>query len=608
MCGIIGTIGDRNIVPALIGGLRQLEYRGYDSAGVAAITQAHTLARVRTEGKIASLDEKVTAAKLEAPIGIGHTRWATHGAPVERNAHPHFSPDGRFAVVHNGIIENASEIKSTLLKGGVFASDTDTEVIAHLLQLYYTGDVVQAIRDTCRRLRGAWALAILCLDTPDTLYGAASGSPLLAAKGENGVYLASDAIAIREKAVGCRLHKGEICALDRDALRFFDAEGKPVFKELAPVSANENDTDKGVYAHHMLHEIMQQPDAVGRTLSPLIEDGRVVIDDGVLSADFVKNGLREIKIVACGSAYHTGMTGAMLFERLSRVSARAEIASEFRYASPLIDEGTLAIFVSQSGETADTLAALRLAKERGAKILSIVNVPGSAIASESDCVIHTKAGREIAVATTKAYSAQLSVFYALAIRLASLKGEIDEETARRLAHELAALPDRIAETIEVSVAPAKALAEQIYARPDMFFIGRQLDFATATEGSLKMKEISYLNSQAYAAGELKHGTISLVEPGTPVIAVATDPAVAAKTQSNVCEVKARGAKSVAVVTRSLAPAFADADVVFTVPDTSPYFAGSLAVLPLQLLSYYTALKRGCDIDQPKNLAKSVTVE
>ncbi len=608
MCGIIGKIGEENVVPALVEGLKKLEYRGYDSAGLAVETE-RGFDRVRSVGKIANLEKALEAHPLTAFAGIGHTRWATHGRPSEENAHPHYSPDGRFSVVHNGIIENAEEIKATLLPADArFASETDTEVVAHLLEKFYDGDPIRAIAETERVLRGSFALGILCSDFPGTLYAAAFGSPLIAAKGADGLYISSDVGAVNDTETVYKLTDREIAALGDGAIRLYDRNGDPIEKTPEKISVDAMLMDKGDYEHYMLFEIMQQPDAVRNTLIPLLREGETKLDDYGLSEDFIKNDLREIVIVACGSAYHTGLAALRLFEGLARVPCRAEIASEFRYADPVIDSRTLTVFVSQSGETADTLAALRLSKEKGAKVLSIVNVAGSAIATESDSVIYTKAGREIAVATTKAYSAQLAVFYALAIRVAYLRGQIGAQAQAQLIHKLGQLPEGIAETIRMTEPTAKALAERVCAAKDMFFIGRQLDFAAATEASLKMKEISYLNSQAYAAGELKHGTISLVEQGTPVIAIAADNKTTEKTLSNISEVKARGAFTVAVTTQTLAGSFAQADLCVVVPDVDRLFSCSLSVIPMQLLSYYTAKKLGCDIDKPKNLAKSVTVE
>ena len=608
MCGIIGKIGTGNVVSSLVDGLKTLEYRGYDSAGVAVRTAAG-FDRVRSVGKIANLERALDEHPLEGSVGVGHTRWATHGKPSVANAHPHYSPKGTFTVVHNGIIENAEELKASVLPADArYESETDTEVAAHLLEKYYDGDPVRAIAEAEKVMRGSYALGVLCADFPDTIFAVASGSPLIAARAADGLYIASDVCAVRGAEEVFRLHNGEIAVLSGDALRFFDGAGSPIEKKGARVEADALIADKGDYEHYMLFEIMQQPEAVRRTLQPLLANGLPDLRACGLSEDFIRDGLREIVIVACGSAYHTGLTALRLFEGLARVPCHAEIASEFRYADPVVDGGTLTVFVSQSGETADTLAALRLAKQKGAKVLSIVNVPGSAIASESDSVILTRAGREVAVATTKAYSAQLAVFYALAVRVAYLRGQIDEAEQARLTHILAGLPDLIDETIRLTHPAAEALAAEIYEKQDMFFIGRQLDFAAATEASLKMKEISYLNSQAYAAGELKHGTISLVETGTPVIALAADTKTTEKTRSNLSEVKARGAFTVAVAARSVQDAFSQADRLIAVPDTERFFSCSLSVIPMQLLSYYTAKLRGCDIDKPKNLAKSVTVE
>lgn len=609
MCGIIGRTGDNNAVPYLIDGLGKLEYRGYDSAGVAVLNNK-TVSVCKAVGRLSNLKEKLDTIRLSGNIGIGHTRWATHGMPSEKNAHPHLSPDGRFAVVHNGIIENADILLKDELGGAAVMSDTDTEVIALLLQKYYNEDPVSAISEACRMLKGSYALGILCTDFPDMLFCTASSSPLVAAKGDGGAFIASDISAISlftDEAY--RITDGEICVIGKDGgLEFYDCNAEKIEKQPVPSVKDSVSFDKQGYEHYMLLEIMQQPDAVRNTIQPLLSENRICLNGINLKDDFLKNKLLRVSIVACGSAYHTGLAGQRLFEKLCRVPCRAEIASEFRYSDPLVDENTLAVFISQSGETADTLAALRLAKERGAKVLSIVNVEGSAIANESDNVIYTKAGREFAVATTKAYSAQLAVLYALSIYVADTRRTLTPERITALVHELASLPDKIHETIASVDAQAQRLAEELYKNEDIYFIGRQLDYAAAMEGSLKMKEISYIHSEAYASGELKHGTISLVSDGTPVIAFAADADVYAKTASNIREVQARGADMIIVTTKSLARDEKEKDTVFAVPDIATEFSVSLLVPPMQLLSYYTAKKRGCDIDKPKNLAKSVTVE
>ncbi len=610
MCGIIGKAGDGNVIPDIINGLKKLEYRGYDSAGIAVLGE-NGYSSVKTAGKVDALSEAVTACRC-APgdTGIGHTRWATHGAPTDRNAHPHFSPDGKFSVVHNGIIENASELKKSVLpEDEVYASETDTEVAAHLLAFYYQGDVIEAVSKTVNALKGSFALGILCSDCPETLFAAACASPLFAAKGQSGTFIASDMGAVGEDAKEIyKLTNREIARLTKDDIAFFDADGKPIVKNTVSVQVGKLSLEKGGFEHYMLYEIMQQPDAVRDTILPLIKDGHIIRHEGFPEREFVRERLNKIRIIACGSAYHTGLVAASLIEQYCGVDCRAEVASEFRYSAALIDENTLTVFISQSGETADTLAALRLAKEKGAKTLAIVNIEGSAIATESDAVVFTRAGRETAVATTKAYSAQLAELYALTLYLAREKGTMTEEQEGAYTAELLRLPEKIRLTTETVSETVTELAAMLAKKEDMFFIGRLLDSAAAMEGSLKMKEISYINSQAYAAGELKHGTISLVEEGTPVIALATQEDVFTKTVANLYEVKARGAYTILITEEKFLNREFAADKVIAVPDTADPFAVSLAVVPMQLLSYYTAKNRGCDIDKPKNLAKSVTVE
>ncbi len=576
MCGIIGEIGKVNVMGDILDGLKKLEYRGYDSAGVAVFTDAG-VRRVRAVGSIAALEEKLRNDAPAGTLAIGHTRWATNGKVTEANAHPHRA--GKFTAVHNGIIENAAALKAEYFACDAFESETDTEVVAKLLDRFYTGDVGEAIRRTEAVLTGSWALGILCDDCPGTLFAAAYGSPLLVIETANGRCIASDAGAVQDPVTVTKLENREYAALTANAVTIYNEKGEPVQKAPLTATAGALTLDKGGYEHYMMSEIMQQPEAVRRTL------------EAVPDEDYIRDA-REIVIVACGSAYHTGLVGARLFESVRRIRAHAEIASEFRYADPIIGPETLCIFVSQSGETADTLAALRLAKEKGARTLAIVNVPGSAIATESDEVILTRAGREIAVATTKAYSAQLAVFYCLALGKTEALGRLPE-----------AIYTAIAENDE----KCRRVAERIAGCRNIFFIGRLLDNAVSQEGSLKMKEISYLNSQAYAAGELKHGTISLVEPGAPVIATVTDETILTKTASNLHEVKARGAFTIVIAAKHLADKI-EADLTLTVPDVGPLLSPSVAVVPMQLMSYYTAKALGCEIDKPRNLAKSVTVE
>lgn len=609
MCGIIGKVGVGNVFPELINGLENLEYRGYDSAGVAGIID-NKICRYREEGKIINLKKEIEKMKPESSIGIGHTRWATHGSPTKKNAHPHISENGKFAIVHNGIIENAEEIKNTIFSDAFkFSSQTDTEVAVQLMGKFYNGDVISAISEACRELTGSFAFGILCEDTPNTLYAVGKNSPLVAVKGESGCYIASDLCAVREEPQDVyRLLDGEICALTEIDVRFFNPSGKPIEKFPEKTDFECSVLDKGDYEHFMLKEIYEQPKAVKDTVNSFVKAGQIIFENVKFYDSYIKEQLNEIVIVACGSAYHAGLSGKCIIEKLCKIPCSVEIASEFRYSEPLINENTLAVFISQSGETADTLAALRLAKKRGAKILSIVNVKGSTIAEESENVIYTKAGREVAVATTKAYSAQLVSLYALCIYIGKTRETFTDEKYRKLTDELLVLPEKIEKTLNCTADKTKELSAKIYKEKDIFFIGRLSDYATSAEGSLKMKEISYINSQAYPAGELKHGTISLIEEGTPVISVAGNNKVFSKTASNISEVRARGAKVILITDESEKETSIEAEDIVCVPETQKEFQSSLLVLPLQLLSYYTAKLLGRDIDKPKNLAKSVTVE
>ena len=609
MCGIIGKVGVGNVFPELLKGLDALEYRGYDSAGVAGIID-NKIVRFRQEGRISNLEKEIQKAKPESFIGIGHTRWATHGSPTKENAHPHISDNGKFVLVHNGIIENAEELKKSFLEGKInLSSQTDTEIVVQLMGLFYNGDVISAISETCKGLMGSFAFGILCQDTPDTLYAVGQSSPLLIVKSETGCFIASDFCAVGEEAEEVyRLTDGEICALTESTIKFFNPSGTPIEKYPEKAEFSCSAFDKGGYDHFMLKEIFEQPRAVKDTINSFLKENEIIFPNVKLYDNFIKEKLDKIIIVACGSAYHAGLVGKSIIESLCKIPCFIEIASEFRYGKIFINEDTLCVFISQSGETADTVAALRLAKKKGAKILSIVNVTGSAIGEESENVIYTKAGREVAVATTKAYSAQLVSLYALALYMGKIKGNIEEEKYQNLINELNNLPEKIEKTINYNTDKMKELAEKIYQKKDIFFIGRLNAYATAAEGSLKMKEISYINSQSYPAGELKHGTISLIEEGTIVVAVAGKSKVFSKTVSNISEVQARGANVILITDESEKDCKVTAEITVTVPETLKEFQNSLLVLPLQLLSYYTAKNLGCDIDRPKNLAKSVTVE
>lgn len=603
MCGIIGSAAAENTVPVLLEGLEKLEYRGYDSAGIAVLGGGR-IARARSVGKVADLKAVLHRTPLAGGPGLAHTRWATHGAPVLKNAHPILSADGRFAVAHNGIIENAAFLRQKVLPPGtVFSSETDTEVTAALLAYFYSGDVCAALRKTVSLLEGSFALGILCADTPEVLYAAAWGSPLAAVRTPGGMMLSSDPAAVADGTEIYRIEEKESAVLRGNTARFYNAAGEEITKSPAPRETVLPMAGKGGFAHFMRREMDEQPGAVEETVRACTAGGtwRIPLAPAAVTQT------EEIVLVGCGSAYHAAKAAKPLLETLTGLHSRAEIASEFRYAPPLIGPHTLAVFISQSGETADTLAALRLAKEYGAHTLAVVNVPGSAVARAAGSVLLTRAGREIAVATTKAYAAQLAALYALAGFLAEERGRLPEPEKREYRRALCALPAQIHAVLAASEAPAKALAPLLAGAERLFYIGRGTDLAAAEEGALKMKEITYLNCAALPAGELKHGTISLIEPGTPVLAVAMDPRLLPKTAAALSEVKARGAFTAAIAPERSCGALRT-DAVFPLPEIRPAFACSLSVLPLQLLAYHTAALLGREIDQPRNLAKSVTVE
>ena len=595
MCGIMGYIGDENAVNVIIKGLEELEYRGYDSAGL-AVFDGKTLHTVKTTGSPTNLWKKVE--NISGIIGIGHTRWATHGAATEINAHPHTSQSGLFTVVHNGIIENYAELKEQL-NGFHFKSETDTEVIAHLLEKNYDGDLKGTVGRTIRQLRGSYALGIMCSDYPDTVICAKKSSPLFIGISPESSYIASDISPLSETSTRVfRLNDDEIGILKKDSFKVYDIDGCRIRKSEVKIKAYDRSADKGGYEHFMLKEIMEQPYAVRRTLEGIIQEGRIRFKSIRWNSEQIKD-IDNVRFVACGSAYHVGLTGAYVCERLFHRPAQACVASEFRYMHPHLDENTLVIIISQSGETADTLAALRIAKENGAKTISIVNVENSTIAMESDCVIMTRAGREIAVATTKAYSAQLAVVYSLMIYLSVVSGELDRKRGIEYAGELINIPDKIEETL-LSV-KAEKYAQLVAKSGYVCFIGRGYDRCSAEEASLKLKEISYIPCEAYAAGELKHGTISLIDDKSLIIALCCAGETKDKTQSNVKESAARGAKIITVTD-------IDGDGDIKVPKTVDLFYPMLEIIPMQLLAYHTAKLRGCEIDKPRNLAKSVTVE
>ena len=611
MCGIVGFIGTEEAAPILLDGLARLEYRGYDSAGLAVYDQVEGLKVGKAKGRLQVLSDIVEGGKnIHGTVGLGHTRWATHGEPSDVNSHPQVSMSGRIAVVHNGIIENYVQIKEFLESKDVkFVSQTDTEVVAQLLEYYYRGDIMEALTKVLHRIEGAYALGIICADCPDRLIAARKDSPLILGYGEGCHFMASDVTAvIKYTREVCYLEDGEIAVLTADGITVYNHPYlQPVEKEKHHVDWEISAAEKGGYEHFMAKEIMEQPKAFRDTVFPRIQDGRVVLDDLNIDGEYLKNA-DKIYIIACGSSYHVGMVAKYVLEKLLRKPVEVTLASEFRYCDPLVSERTLCIVISQSGETIDTLAAMREAKRLGARILSIVNVVGSSIARESDDVLYTWAGPEIAVATTKAYSTQLAVIYLIALRFAELLGTIGEEEYENIVAEILTIPTKMERILENREA-IQYYASIYFTHESIFFIGRNIDYAIGLEGSLKLKEISYIHSEAYAAGELKHGTISLIENGTLVVALASCVQLFDKLMSNVVEVKSRGADVVGLTVESRGSALKKTvDHTILVPDTHPMLLPSLDVIPMQLFAYYVALMRGCDIDKPRNLAKSVTVE
>ena len=614
MCGIVGFIGQEQAAPILLDGLAHLEYRGYDSAGVAVISAQGKLQVEKAVGRLRVLSEQIHGgADLEGCIGLGHTRWATHGAPNIINSHPHVSENGKFAVIHNGIIENYVEIKEFLIGQGIrFKSETDTEVVAQLLEFYYNEchDFLEAVGRVLRRIEGAYALGMLCADCPDRIIAARKDAPLLLGYGKGCNFLASDVTAIiKHTRDVAYMEDGEVAVLTREGIEVYDALEQKVEKKHFTIDWEVSAAEKGGYQHFMLKEIMEQPEALRRAISPRIKDGRVIFDDLKLPVEKMREFTR-IFIVACGSSYHVGMIGKYNLEHLLRRNVEVVLASEFRYSDPIVDDQSLVIVISQSGETLDTMAALREAKKRGGYILSIVNVVGSSIARESDDVLYTWAGPEIAVATTKAYSTQLAVLDMIGLAFGETLGTVKKEEYNEAVAELQKLPEKMEQFLASESCEAiPKYASQYFNHNSVFFIGRNLDYALGLEGSLKLKEISYIHSEAYASGELKHGTISLIEDGTLVIALGTYAPLFDKAMSNVVEVKARGADVLALATEShRGEMVKTVENVITIPDTAQMLLPSLGVVPLQLLAYYIALQRGCDIDKPRNLAKSVTVE
>lgn len=608
MCGIVGYIGERQAAPILLDGLSKLEYRGYDSAGI-AVYNGEKIQMSKAKGRLKVLSELTHDGEtLPGTIGIGHTRWATHGAPSDANSHPHFNESMSIAVVHNGIIENYIKIKKMLeSKGYQFASDTDTEVVAHLLDYYYKGNALEAITKVMHRVEGSYALGILFAEKPDTLYAVRKDSPLIVGKSANGNLIASDVPAVLKYTRDVYfIENEEIAVIQQDNMKFYNMYEEELTKESVKIEWDVEAAEKGGYEHFMLKEMHEQPKAVADTLSPRLKEGKIVLDELNMTEEEMK-AIRKIMIVACGSAYHTGVTAKYILEGLARIPVEVDVASEFRYRNPILEEGTLVIIISQSGETADSLAALRMAKNMGSKVLAIVNVVGSSIAREADSVLYTWAGPEIAVATTKAYSAQLIAHYLLAMKFAEVRGTVTPEELAVLIEDLKRIPEQI-ELLLGNREKIQKFANRYVAAKDVFFIGRGIDYAISLEGSLKLKEISYIHSEAYAAGELKHGTISLIEDGTLVVALLTQEELYKKTVSNVVEVKTRGAVVLSVTNAGNTDMEKNSDYTIYIPKTNKYFTNSLAVVPLQLFAYYISIGRGCDVDKPRNLAKSVTVE
>ena len=611
MCGIVGYVGAQQAAPILLDGLRRLEYRGYDSAGM-AVCGPEGLCVCKAKGRLQALADLTEEGRaVPGTLGVGHTRWATHGEPNDINAHPQVSENGLFAVVHNGIIENYALLRAQLLqKGYTFRSQTDTEVVAQLLAYYYAAshDLFEAVTSMLSAVEGAYALGIICADAPDRLIAARKDAPLLLGCGDGENFLASDVTALlRHTRDIMYMDDGELAVITASGIRVYDERRRPVEKEHQHIDWDVDAAEKGGYDHFMLKEIHEQPDAIARAITGRIQNGRVVLSDLTMTDREIRE-LGRICIVACGSSYHVGMVGKYSLERMLRRPVEVSLASEFRYSDPIVGPGDLVIVISQSGETLDSMAALREAKKRGARILSIVNVVGSSIARESHDVLYTWAGPEIAVATTKAYSTQMVVLNLLGLYFGDILGTVDLDTYTAMVRGIEALPAQM-EKILSDTADVRAAARELAGHDQVFFIGRNLDYALSLEGSLKLKEISYIHSEAYAAGELKHGTISLIEEGTPVIAAATYMPLFDKAMSNVVEVQARGAQVLALTTEAgAAQMHSRVERVLTVPETETMLLPQLGVVPLQLLAYYIALERGCDIDKPRNLAKSVTVE
>lgn len=608
MCGIVGYIGTEQAAPIILDGLSKLEYRGYDSAGI-AVFDGEKIITQKAVGRFKILENLTCGGeRLKGFAGIGHTRWATHGAPSEKNAHPHRNKTGTIAVVHNGIIENYSILKKKMQnKGYEFISDTDTEVLAHLLDYYYQGNPLETIIKVLHRVEGSYALGIMFADHPEAIYAVRKDSPMIVGKNDKGCFIASDVPAIlKYTRTVYYVDNQEVVELKKEGMCFYSIDEEKLVKEPVTVEWDVNAAEKAGYEYFMLKEIYEQPATVNNTILPRIKGNEIVINELGISDDELCK-VEKIHIVACGSAYHVGMTGKYIIEGLAQIPVDVDVASEFRYRDPILQKGDMVIVISQSGETADTLAALRETQKKGFKVLGIVNVVGSSIAREANSVMYTWAGPEIAVATTKAYSAQLTALYILALKFARVKVIMKQNQYESMLTCLQHLPDQI-ELLLGQKEKIQYLANRYAGSKDIFFIGRGIDYAISLEGSLKLKEISYIHSEAYPAGELKHGTISLIEEGSLIIALATQPKLYQKTISNMTEVRSRGAKVMAITFESNKLMEKAADYVIYIPETDPYFANSLAIIPLQLLAYYIAIGKGCDVDKPRNLAKSVTVE
>ncbi len=608
MCGIVGYAGDKQAVGVLIDGLSKLEYRGYDSAGVAYV-QGEDIEVLKAKGRLSNLESIIEKTKIDSTTGIGHTRWATHGEPTDVNAHPHTSESGDIALVHNGIIENYLQLKEWLKsRGVVFLSDTDTEVAAHLINYYYRGDLKTAVAEAITKIEGSYALAVIAKDAPDEIVAVRKDSPLVVGVGSGENLVASDIPAILKYTRDVHfLNDHELVVLNKNSVQIFDEYGKRIHKKPFTVDWDINQAEKGGYEHFMIKEIHEQPKAIYDTLMPRIKDGIIDLSDMHLTQEVV-DSIKKITIIACGTASHAGVMGKYVIEKLARLSVEVDIGSEFRYRDPILEQGQLVVVISQSGETADTIAAMREAKKSGLKTVAITNVKGSTVSREADAVIYTQAGLEIAVASTKAYITMILAVYMMGMELGRMRGTINKDEYTELLEELKTLPEK-AKTLVENVEEIQKLASKRYMEEHAFFIGRGMDYALAMEASLKLKEVSYVHSEAYASGELKHGTIALIDKDTLVVALATQRNLFEKSLSNIKEVKARGAYVAGICQERDASFFeGEIDEGMTIPNTLDIFAPLLCVIPMQLFGYYCAVYKGCDVDKPRNLAKSVTVE